>query len=104
MESLSVEDWQSWQREGFTRLPAVRVERDVSLPSTWGRITESAATVLLESAQAGRFTYLCGALERIILGQTEGAEIWSPDLERRTEVRPGPPLRVLSSLLKETKM
>lgn len=103
MELPNLDSWRRWRKEGFNRLPVVRVERGASRPSTWANVTDGVATVLLESAQAGRYTFICGALERIIVGQSDGAQIWSGDYTVITEERMGAPLAVLNALLSEPK-
>jgi para-aminobenzoate synthetase component 1 len=104
MESFSLENWQNWQREGFTRLPAVRVERAVFLPASWEGFTDAAATILLESANTGRFSYLCDRPARVIMGCNEGAEIWAGDCSLQLGACPGQPLSVLRSIIADLKV
>src|SRR5687767_1491034 len=101
MQSFSLEDWRRWRDEGFNRLPVAFVQRDAALPSTWEHVATGPATVLLESAQAGRYSYICGAPKRVIVGQADRAEIRSADCARVIDVRSGRPLEVLSAVLKE---
>ena len=103
MESPGVEDWRAWHRQGFSRLPIVRVQPEASLPPTWDSVTDRAAAILLESAQSGRYSYICGAADRVIIGQVDQAQIWSGDCVRRTGSRSGPPLTVLAELLREKR-
>lgn len=104
MKAFGIEEWRGWHQQGYTRLPAIRVERGASLPGSWENLTEAVATVLLESGQSGRYSFVCGAPERVIIGRADHAEIWNADCTFRSELRTGSPLMVLSSLLKEIKV
>ncbi|QYM78509.1 anthranilate synthase component I family protein [Horticoccus luteus] len=103
MRDVHVEDWRGWRSEGCTRLPAARVWRDVALPRTWAALTRGPATVLLESAQAGRFTFVCDRAARVITGREEAAVVWDGEGRERHEIRRGAPLDVLAALLAETR-
>ena len=87
MKSFGIEEWRDWHQQGYTRLPAVHVERSASLPETWENLTRGAATVLLETAQSGRYSFVCGAPERVIVGHVDRAEIWNADCTVRSELR-----------------
>ena len=103
MQVFTVTDWENWRQAGYTRLPAVAVHRETILPRSWDQFAAKAATVLLESAQAGRYSYVCGTANRVVVGQAGAAEIWSGDCSLTIETRAGPPLAVLTSLLEATK-
>jgi len=103
MEPVRLDDWQRWQQQGCTRLPAVLVRRDAALPPSWRHFAAAPATALLESAQAGRYTYICDRPARVILGRAGGAELWSADCAQRLGFLPGKPLDALASILAETK-
>jgi len=103
MQPVVLEHWRQWQREGFTRLPCVEIKRAVRRPNTWGRFTANPVSVLLESGQAGRYSYLCDEPARVVLGGADGAEIWTPDGAAIVERRAGRPLAVLESILRETR-
>jgi len=104
MESFSLEEWSNWYQAGYRRLPVVLVKRVVTLPKSWSGFTVSAPTVLLESAQAGRYTYLCDRAARVIFGQSTEAQIWDGACRNLTESRRGSPFAVLSSVLNEKKV
>ena len=103
MQTVGSDDWQRWRREGFTRLPATAVLRDASLPFSWDAFTTTPATILLESAQAGRYTYVCDGPARVIVGHADRAEIRSADGGALLRTIAGKPLEVLQSVLAETK-
>ena len=99
MKSFGLEAWRDWHKQGYTRLPAVHVEQGATLPETWENVTGGGATVLLETAQSGRYSFVCGVPARVIVGRVDHAEIWNADCTVRSGVRTGSPLAVLSSLL-----
>lgn len=103
MDSISLEDWKLWRQQGCTRLPVVSVINEPVRPASWSSFANCAAMVLLESAQAGRYTYLCDRPRRVILGRAEAAEVWTQDCATRLRTVEGKPLEVLQSLLAETK-
>ena len=103
MQVFTVQDWRSWREAGYTRLPAVAVHRGAMVPRSWNRLMKKPATALLESAQAGRYSYVCGAADRVVVGQATSAEIRSGDCSRMIEKKSGPPLEILTSLLEATK-
>jgi len=98
MASIGFEHWQAWQREGCTLLPFALTLPNESLPENLPS-SEAAPFVLLESAQAGRFSYLCDRPHRLIVGDAEGAEIRSGDGVEWRERRRGAPLEILQTLL-----
>ncbi|MEO7414878.1 MAG: anthranilate synthase component I family protein [Opitutaceae bacterium] len=102
-ESITLEQWRAWAQEGFTRLPVVLTRHEESLPENWSEFTSAPATVLLESAQSGRYTYLCDRPARIVMGHATLAEIWSAEGGTLLETKLGKPLEVLSALLAERK-
>lgn len=102
MRPFDLNDWQRWQQQGCTRLPAVLVSRDESLPQSWERLAIGPATALLESAQAGRYSYFCDRPARVIVG--DAARTTIVDGEGAPErVLTGRPLEILHALLCETK-
>lgn len=100
---LTLADWEYWWTEGCTRLPVARVCENAVRPASWAGLAGGAATVLLESAQAGRYTYVCDRPARVIVGQREQAEIWTGEPMRRAGTRVGAPLDVLAALHAEAK-
>ena len=83
MKPFGIEEWRGWHQQGYTRLPAVRVERGVSLPEDWEKLTQGVATVLLETAQSGRYSFVCGAPERVIIadwGLTKSDTVYPVDI------------------------
>lgn len=103
MDSITLEDWRRWRQQGCTRLPAVLVRREERPPSSWERFTAAPATILLESAQSGRYTYVCDRPARVIIGRAENAEIWSEDCATLLEEKRGKPLDVLRAIFAEIK-
>jgi para-aminobenzoate synthetase component I len=97
-ESITLEDWRRWQQQGCNRLPFIHAHPETALPKTWRNFTGSPASVLLESARSGRFTYLCDRPERVILGHATHAEIWSGDFAERHTNKMGKPLDVLAGI------
>ena len=75
MDLVGFDDWKRWVQQGCTRLPAVEVRRDVALPDSWECFAEAPVSVILESAQAGRYTYICDRPRRVIIGDADSAEI-----------------------------
>lgn len=103
MEAITYADWKRWHQERCTRLPATYVVSGASLPGSWAALTAAPATVLLESAQSGRYSYVCDRPSRVILGSATETEIWSPDCRTLLERKTGKPLDVLRALLAATK-
>ncbi len=103
MAPVQLDDWQRWQSQGFTHLPVAALVGEVDLPPSWDAVTAAPATVLLESAQAGRYTYICERAARVIVGRTDGAEILAADGSRLLGTRTGAPLAVLHALLAERR-
>ncbi|HEX2853706.1 MAG TPA: anthranilate synthase component I family protein [Opitutaceae bacterium] len=103
MDSIGYADWQRWHREGCTRLPAALVVSAASFPSSWTALTDAPATVLLESAQSGRYTYVCDRPARVILGSATQTQVWSADGKTLLERKPGQPLEVLRALFAAIK-
>jgi para-aminobenzoate synthetase component 1 len=97
------EDWRRWQAQGCTWLPAALVCRDEPRPGSWDGLADGPVSVLLESAQGGRFTYLCDRPERMVIGDAKAGEVWSADGSRRLAKMKGSPLEVLTALLAERK-
>ena len=97
------DDWRRWHREGCTWLPASAVARDVSLPASWETWAGDPAFALLESAQAGRYTYICACAERVIRGERDHVQIRSASGDHLLETRAGAPLDVLQGLLNERR-
>ena len=93
----------NWHREGYTRLPVVKIIPSTNCPRSWENLTRSPAHVLLESAQAGRFTYVCDQPERVIVGQEDGAECWTGDFASGSRRIEGEPLAVLSGILQAAR-
>ncbi|HVU24338.1 MAG TPA: anthranilate synthase component I family protein [Opitutus sp.] len=104
MQPVRPDDWQRWRREGCTRLPATLVVRDTPPPSTWEAFAGGPATVLLESAQTGRYTYICDRPARLIIGGADHAEVRSADGATRLRRIPGKPLEILEALLNEARV
>jgi Anthranilate/para-aminobenzoate synthases component I len=103
MRPITQDDWRRWQREGCTRLPAAAVVREAALPAGWGAWGRRTPFALLESALAGRYTYICGRAERVIVGDHDCLEIRSGDDGRGLETRRGAPLRMLQALIDERR-
>ncbi len=104
MTTCKLDDWQRWQQQGCTLLPVVLVLRDQSPPISWEGFADAPASALLESAQAGRYSYLCDRPARIVLGDAGGAEIRSGDGARSIERREGRPFEVLRDLLARVRV
>jgi para-aminobenzoate synthetase component I len=102
-ETVAFDDWQRWQQQGCTRLPVVLVRRDEMRPESWAGFTDATATVLLESAQSGRYSYLCDRPSRLILGDAAHADIWSPNGETLLGQKSGRPLEVLEEIFRANK-
>lgn len=102
-ESVTLEDWRRWRQQGCTRLPTVGVWRKEAVPETWGGFTASPVSVLLESAQSGRYSYLCDRAARVIVGEATHAEILAPDGATPLGREKGKPLEVLATLLAAIK-
>ncbi|MEX2044687.1 MAG: anthranilate synthase component I family protein [Opitutus sp.] len=103
MQPTTPQDWLHWHNQGCTRLPAALVCRGEKLPDSWEGFADAPVSGLLESAQAGRYTFLCDRPERLVVGREDGAEVWSADGARRVGSRTGRPLEVLAALLSESK-
>ena len=103
MKRVGVEDWQRWRSEGYSRLPVIRQHQEAALPPTWESVADGVASVWLESAQAGRYSYVCGATDRVITGHLDHATLWSGDCSCRTGVLYGSPLAILSELLRRQR-
>ncbi|HYP16785.1 MAG TPA: anthranilate synthase component I family protein [Opitutus sp.] len=104
MRPFSFADWRHWQQQGCTRLPAVVVQENEPLPARWNSFADQPASVLLESAQTGRYSYLCDRPSRLIFGEADRAQIWSGDGAELLEERRGSPLDVLASILAECRV
>jgi para-aminobenzoate synthetase component 1 len=103
MDSISYADWKRWHQQGCTRLPGAIVVPAASFPTSWTALADDSATVLLESAQSGRYSYVCDRPARVILGSATETEIWSADCKVLFERKTGQPLDVLRALLAEKK-
>lgn len=57
MQPTCLEDWERWQQQGCTRLPALLVREQETVPESWEGFTDAPVSALLESAQTGRHTY-----------------------------------------------
>ncbi|MEO6005956.1 MAG: anthranilate synthase component I family protein [Opitutus sp.] len=99
MEAFRFEQWREWCEAGFTLLPVASVHRGASLPANWATLTTGSASVLLESAQGGRYTFFCDRPDRIIMGDAHAADVWSGDAVTKIERQVGGPFEVLSSFL-----
>jgi para-aminobenzoate synthetase component 1 len=100
---VELQDWLSWRENGFSRLPVIAISTDASLPINWTALLTHAPAVLLESAQAGRYTYLCDRAERVVLGFADHARICSADATKLIEERAGAPLELVQALMSERK-
>lgn len=98
---IGLDQWVNWRHEGFTRLPVVYVASSTTCPPTWENFSRSPASVLLESAQSGRFTYLCDRPARLIIGRDRGADVWTGDGAVKITTIAGDPLAVLKNILQE---
>ena len=103
MRPVTYDDWQTWQREGCTWLPAVAIEADTELPASWEGLATEAPCALLESAQSGRYTYICSKAERLVLGEEEGVRVFVGEGEGEAEERRGSPLELLQGLIEERR-
>lgn len=103
VQLVTQDDWKRWGQKGYTRLPAVQICREESLPTSWEGFADGPISILLESAQVGRYTYLCDRPERLILGREDGAEIRAADGKTALAWKAGRPLEVLATLLNEVK-
>jgi para-aminobenzoate synthetase component 1 len=104
MESCTLNDWQLWSERGCNRLPLFKTYNAASLPASWRGLADRPAAVLLESANGGRYSYLCDRPARVVVGGDTAAEILGADGSTRLGNRAGTPLDVLHSLLKEAKV
>ncbi len=100
---VTYDDWQKWQRQGCTWLPAVAVRSDVERPASWEGFASEAPFALLESAQSGRYTYICSKAERLVWGERDGVRVFSGDGLREADVRKGTPLELLRELMGERR-
>lgn len=98
------DDWARWRDEGCDRLPVVLTIGGAALPDSWEGFTDRAATVLLESASGGRYSFLCDRASRVVTGDASGAEIRTPDGVTVIERRSGSPLTILAALLRERRV
>ena len=98
------DDWARWRDEGCDRLPVVLTIGGAALPDSWEGFTDRAATVLLESAFGGRYSFLCDRASRVVTGDATGAEIRTPDGVTVIERRSGSPLPILAALLRERRV
>lgn len=103
VNTVNYDDWQTWQRQGCTWLPAVAVELDTELPASWEGFASETPLALLESGQSGRHTYICGKVERLVWGGTDSVRIWAGDGEGEPEARHGEPLEILRELIEERR-
>jgi len=104
VKAVNYDDWQTWQRQGCTWLPAVAVDPDAELPASWEVFaTEEAPFALLESAQSGRYTYICSRAERLVWGEADGVRVFSRNGKGEPEVRRGLPLELLRQLIGERR-
>lgn len=98
MQSVRFEDWQIWRQQGYTLLPAALILRATPPPDSWAGFADVPATALLESAQSGRYSFVCDRPARLLVGQADAAEIRSPDGALVIERRAGNPLDVIESI------
>lgn len=62
-----------------------------------------APVVLLESAQSGRYTYICSKAERLVWGEEEGVRVFAEEGGGEVEERRGSPLELLQRLIEERR-
>jgi para-aminobenzoate synthetase component 1 len=74
------------------------------LPDCWESWKDSPVFALLESAQSGRHTYICERAARLIIGDSDKAEVFSGDGKTRLETRQGVPLLVLQTVINERRV
>src|SRR5688500_3093719 len=103
MDSISYADWQRWHQQGCTRLPVALVVPAAQCPASWNGLSNAAATVLLESAQSGRYSYVCDRPVRVMFGAAEETQIWSADCQTLLQRKSGAPLDVLRAVFAEIK-
>jgi para-aminobenzoate synthetase component 1 len=103
MQSIRFEDWKRWQQEGCSHLPAGLVVRGEAAPQSWSAFSAAPVTVLLESAQSGRYSYMCDRPARIIVGEADAAQIRAGDGTTQLSRRSGTPLEILAALLAEKR-
>jgi para-aminobenzoate synthetase component 1 len=101
MHAIGLEDWKRWHSEGCTLLPAAHALAGQALPDNWRAFADGPATVWLESAQDGRYSYICDRPERVIIGDHSGASIRAGSGGEFTERRDGKPLEVLEAFRKQ---
>lgn len=101
MQSIGLNDWERWRRQGCRWVPAARVERGVPLPVSWATFSGGPVSVLLESARSGRYTFVCDDPARVVLAWAGYAEVWSGGMVNQLERRAEPPLAALRRLLEE---
>lgn len=101
---IEFQDWMNWRERGFSHLPVIAVSTETSLPPSWAEFMTEAPAVLLESAQVGRYTYLCDRAERVVLGFADRAEIYSADATDLLEERAGAPLELIETLMRQRKV
>ncbi|ACB75633.1 anthranilate synthase component I family protein [Opitutus terrae] len=102
-QRITAEHWRAWAKEGCTLLPVMLKAGAERLPETWTALTHSPASVLLESAQGGRYTYVCDQPARVIVGDATAAEVRSGDGRSVLTRYQGDPLQVLTQLVAEIR-
>ena len=104
MEEFSFQQWREWHAAGFTHLPVVSVHRGARFPGRWADFSKETVSVLLESAQGGRYTYFCDRPDRVIMGEANTADVFSGDGRTRLESKVGGPFEVLTSFLSNVRV
>lgn len=97
------DQWRRWAEHGCTWLPRVFVCTDETLPANWDLLGDVPVSVLLESAQGGRFTYLCDRPARVVVGEAGGARVLAADGATVLGERAGKPLEAIEGLLRERR-
>lgn len=99
MQPVTLDDWQRWQRQGYGLLPVAAQVAEAELPLSLGAFGAGPVAAWLESALAGRYTYICVEPARVIVGDTARAEVRSGDFAQVLSTTGGAPLEVLSAYL-----